>query len=329
MRLGPRNALPPNMIGKTGLFIIVSILGVAAPCMAQGFDPRLDGVPFANQPNYVNAGGTCFGMSVTAIANFRARRRGEQRLTGQAAEAQAVATHVYYEDRLKTNVLFRAQYVAARGGGSDLAGTAARLRQAIASGGPQVIILEGYGLNHAVVAFAASGNSFSIYDPDKPGETRTLRLDDGAWTGSWPRLTRVFIAPQLDEFLAQARTLKASCRDLGDQCAAQFWTVNATIERRGDSAVVTGTVRSARQDAGIMAWHPEYVIAQVDGRFAGRIAIPRDRPFELTLPADARGQVRLLAFVGMRGINLAGFSTETLTIPPVATRGMLGAIGSR
>ena len=67
----------------------------------------------------------------------------------------------------------------------------------------------------------------------------------------------------------------------------------------------------------------------VEGRPVGRVNLSREGTFELPLPPGTTGRVRILAMVGMRGINLAGFSTETLAVPPTPTRGVLGALGSR
>src|SRR5687768_600943 len=80
------------------LVIALSLTGVARAQSidVDGFDPRLDGLPFPNKGSFTNPRGNCFGMTLVAIDNYLRRTR----VIGPPAPPREVATSsaVYPEE---------------------------------------------------------------------------------------------------------------------------------------------------------------------------------------------------------------------------------------
>ena len=170
--------------------IIIAALPVAtllAPAES-GFRPGVDDWEFTNYGTFITPEGTCLGMSVSAMYYYsRVKLAGGQSLSGhfdlvpgfewdnpQGIRFAAMVQH-RYEARADVAAAFKNRLAALAAGGRvslDLLSYQSLVVALKATGRPQLFAMDqGPSTNgHAVVAYATSGGTVKLADPNQPGQ---------------------------------------------------------------------------------------------------------------------------------------------------------------
>lgn len=307
------------------------------------FDPKKDGLPFANVGDYASDGGDCFGMSVVALLRYRARTSGAAPRAEDALSQRALAgvvqgrMHAAWQGGFGNRLLERELPPK-----DPRAGVA--IQRELAKGTPVVAYLAEGSNAHAVVFYGYSGGTFQIYDPNHPGEKRTWSWDAKSGFSSWSldyglgRVKGVAVYDLADlgtePALSDLDALRDSCDELDATCAAHYMPVALTVQKttRADGSiayVASATVRGglAQQANGAPVELPSTAVVYVGGRAVETVTL-KAWQFSVTLPSDALADAKevRLALVGSHG-RLAGFAKAPIPSPS-ATLGVTGALGA-
>lgn len=340
------------MRGTIGL---VLLLLVAVPVGAQervetGFDPRRDGLHFANAGDYRSPDGNCLGMSLLAIDNFRQRRaRGAQARAasrnGFEDHATAAIAQELSSDRdiALTKENTRSENPLADV--SDPSQILAALARMKATGEPEILAMRGDG-GHAVVLHGFKDGKLQLYDPNFPNETVTWAFDAEKGLGRYSKpsefyagIETVTVSPQ-SQFTTSKELgwLRESCASDAAGCTTyfpSFQSVTKETRARDGKTRVRGRVSVPPGGHPTDASFPDRVWVFVDGKPVTMAFLDEDWNFDVKLPREAYAPgktMRIVAvtkdgqFAGTHDLTPPPPSERDLPPPPTATKGLTGAL---
>lgn len=317
------------------------------PALLTEFDPRRDGLPFANVGDMASPRGNCWGMSLLAIDNYlrriergregeRALPQGELTRSPSRADPTQQATAGLLQ-ATATDLDFRGVPVEAgrRLPLSDPTPVLDALRRIGRTGVPEVLVMRGEQGAHAVVLYGYRDGAVRVHDPNFPGETIVWPFDPARGLGRHPKadtssfyagLTHASTTPYEAHRTSDAMDrLREACAAQDAECTGRYASLRATIERTADGAVaVTGQVEAPPGGGS----RPQRVWVAVNGQPIGSAEVSRFGTFRAVVPAEALAAdgdnlVRVLAETTTGGQpQFAGFADLQVATPaaqPLAT----------
>lgn len=333
---------------------VVAVLALGGPALAYElppvlmteFDPRRDGLPFANVGDLARPGGNCWGMSLLAIDNYL--RRLDRGREGERAPLSGPFTsqpHLADPTQQATAGLLQNTAVDLDGPRSDVPVEAGRrlplsdpapvleaLERIGRTGVPEVLVIRGSEGAHAVVLYGYRDGAVRVYDPNFPGEAIAWPFDPATGLGRNPKadqysfyagLTHASTTPYEAHRTTDAMDrLREACASQDATCTGRYPTISAHLERSAAGDVVVAGQVAAPADGGA---RPQRVWLAVNGQPIGSAEVSRFGTFSAVVPpgalvADGDNVVRVIGETTTAGwAQFAGFADLPLPTPTAET----------
>jgi hypothetical protein len=314
------------------------------PALMTEFDPRRDGLPFANVGDLARPRGNCWGMSLLAIDNYLRRldrgREGERalphdQLTALPREAdptQQATVGLLQETVTQLDFSDVPVESGRRLPLSDPSPVLEALERIGHTGVPEVLVIRGEQGAHAVVLYGYRDGQIRVYDPNFPGESLAWPFDPVSGLGRHPKadryafyagLTHASTTPYEAHRTSDAMDrLREACASQDATCTGRYPTISAQLERTPEGDVVVAGQVAAPADGG---QRPQRVWLAVNGQPIGSAEVSRFGTFRAVVPpgALAPGGDNLVRVIGETSTNghaqFAGFADLPLPTPTAET----------
>jgi len=325
--------LPSTKHTKTATAAPKSITNVTTD-----FDPKKDAPLFANNGDYKNGEGDCFGMSLVAIHDFIERKNG-----GAGRPEDKVSEHPAAGDleQKETAAVVATEANAKDGDAAPLAppSHAKPIEDALEriqkTGIPEPFFMvggKGRGEDgHVTVLYGAKDGKLLFYDPNFPGETVAWPFDPRKGFGVHPKaghgdpfyghIDAVASVP-FDKLQASKAiaAIKQACADGASACVDQFSKVTAKLSpaKKEGEVELSGTVsRGEKKVNGKPTDAPAMVFLKIDGKLRREpVRLAKNGSFSVDLPRSSlRDTSEVTVVATTRTGGLAGYVTEKLSPP--------------
>ncbi|MEZ0230994.1 MAG: hypothetical protein ACAI25_20420 [Planctomycetota bacterium] len=288
-----------------------------------GFDPKVDGLPFANGGNYASRG-DCIGMSLTAIDRFLRRKAGEKLPAAEKAKKDRVEALI--GDPVDHSVAAIAQALSkeVKVDGAKLDDPKlirAALLRIQESGKPETLGLDSRVDGHCVVLFGFKNGKLLIYDPNFPGETVEWPFDEKKGLGKPPKGDRwSSVAPIPFDRYPVSRDMariRGECASGDKACSGEFPTIETTVKPAADkkSVTISGKVSRGKRksDEGDPTDPPKNVFVRINGVLeTAPVALRSDGSYSAVIPASKlkeKGENSIQIVAATRYGSFAGFAS--------------------
>jgi hypothetical protein len=310
----------------------------AVPDFTTDFDPKKDAPLFANNGDYKNGGGDCFGMSLVAIDDFIRRKNG-----GAARGPDKVSEHPAEGDLAQKET---AAIVATEANAKDNDAAALEppshakpimdaLERIQKTGLPEPFFIDagkGRGEDgHVTVLYGAKDGKLLFYDPNFPGETIAWPFDPKKGLGPHPKaghgdpfyghINAVGSVP-FDKLQTSKGigAIKQACSAGASACVDQFpkVTVKLSPAKKEGEVQLSGTVsRGEKKVNGQPTDAPAMAFLKIDGKLRREpVRLAKNGSFSIDLPRSSLRDTSEVTVVATTKTGaLAGYVTEKLSPP--------------